>query len=86
MSTVNGIVGVVLNLILAGLGFVLAPKPRGKQGLYWFALWLAGNAILPIFFRHPYHFFYLNWAFAVNLFSAEEFARTTGLIGKRRAS
>lgn len=75
MASSLKVVGIVLNVLLAGLGFLLAPSGKKTQGIFWFGLWLIGNLLFPILFSMETNTFSLFWSVIVNIWSAVTFSR-----------
>lgn len=78
MTTGLRIGGIILNVLLAGLGFILAPTGKKTRGWFWFGIWFLGTIIVPILFRQQGNTLSLLWAVVVNIWSAVEFARIRG--------
>ena len=68
------IVGIVLNVFLAGLGFLFAPKGKKSKGWLWFGIWFLGNLIVPVVFAMSTNTFSLWWSVVFNIWSAVDFA------------
>jgi len=75
MSTGLKVVGIILNIFLAGLGFILAPSGKKTRGWFWFGLWLIGTIALSVLLSPQSNSPALFWAVVVNIWSAVEFAR-----------
>ena len=67
--------GIVLNVVVAGLGFLFAPKGKRAPGWFWVVLWLVGNLVIPVVFAMKTNTFSMWWSVVVNIASAVHFSQ-----------
>lgn len=80
MNTALRVIGVVLNVLLAGLGFIVAPKGKKTRGIFWFGIWFLGSILVPVVFsmgREATTLTGTYWAVVINVLSAVDFFRLT---------
>lgn len=73
MQTSLRVLGVVLNIFMAGLGFLFAPKGKKTRGIAWFGGWLLGNLVIPVLFSMEGNGFSILWNVFMNIASAIDF-------------
>lgn len=73
MTKWQTVAGTIINVFLAGLGYIFAPKGKKMQGVLWFGAYLVGSLFIDIILPNITPPASIFWIFGINIWSAISF-------------